>query len=232
MRPQENHDRPSRSTRKLASVAASTVVAAWFLATTATAQEHQHREAGPAVPPNYSPQAVAKEPTVFDLGLKVMRSDGQEIDLSALKGRPTILTMFFASCPDVCPLMTEQIRQAEEAVPPGERDGLQVALVSFDQRDQPEVLRAYRQAHAIDSPRWTIAVASENASDILARSLGVRFEKLPNGSFNHSAMVGLIGADGTLLARVPASSLDEPRFVAAVRAMIEMSKSPSHKETP
>lgn len=172
--------------------------------------------------PNYAPQAPTMSPTLYNLGLKVMRSDGRLVDLSTLKGRPTIMTMFFASCPDVCPLMTEHLLQAESKIPAGELKNLQVVFVSFDERDRPAVLEAYRKAHGIKSSRWTLAVASPAVSETLAGLLGVRFQKLPNGSYSHTAMVDLIAADGTIQARVPSTALPDPEFRAAVRAVLTM----------
>ncbi len=194
-----------------------------FAAPAMAQTEHHHHDAGPAAAPDYAPKAQAASPTPFTLGVKVTRSDGMVIDLSALKGRPTIMTMFFASCPDVCPLMTENILQAESQIPADELQDLQVVMVSFDDRDTPAVLDAYRKAHGIMSPRWTIASASPAASRTLGDLLGVRFQKLPNGSYSHTAMVDLVAADGAILARVPGPSLADPEFQAAIRAMLSMS---------
>ena len=180
---------------------------------------HEHNEQ-PAVEADYAPQSTSRGP--FDLGIQVTRSDGVTLDLADLKGSPTIMTMFFASCPGVCPLMTEHIQQIEKQIPADELKDLQVVFISFDERDGPSVLSAYRKAHGIDSPRWTLAVAPPAESQALGDVLGVRFLKLPNGSFNHTAMVDLIDASGTIIARVPAPSLNSALFREAVRALIAM----------
>lgn len=209
----------------------ATVAALALLATPLGAQmdmeHHHHQDAGPPVAPDYAPKANPASPTPFDLGIKVTRSDGAVVDLASLRGRPTIMTMFFASCPDVCPLMTENILRAEAKIPAKELKDLQVVFVSFDERDKPAVLDAYRKAHGITSPRWTVASATPAASRKLGDLLGVRYQKLPNGSFSHSAMVDLIAADGTVMARVPAPSLDHPQFSVAIRAMLSMSSAPT-----
>ncbi len=184
--------------------------------------EHHHHEAGPAVAPDYAATTSAMSATPYDLGIKVTRSDGASVDLSSLRGRATIMTMFFATCPDVCPLMTENILRTESQIPAKELKDLQVVFVSFDDRDRPDVLEEYRRAHGIKSPRWTVATASPAASRELGDLLGVRFQKLPNGSYSHTAMIDLIGRDGTILARVPATSLGDPQFRVAVRAMLSM----------
>lgn len=182
----------------------------------AFAQEHHHQEAGPAAAPSYG---LTRETSPFAAGFKVLRSDGVVVDLASLRG-PAIVTMFFATCPDVCPLMTEHILQIERRLAPAERDHLQVVLVSFDDRDQPGVLESYRKAHGIDSPRWTVALAPAGVRERLAGVLGVRFQKLPDGSFSHTAMVDLVDEHGRIAAQAPATALDDPEFRAAVGAML------------
>jgi len=205
--------------RKVWSVAAL----ALLMTTPITAQMMHHRDdGGPHMAPDYSPKASVANRTPYDLGIRVTRADGRVVDLATLKGRPTIMTMFFASCPDVCPLMTEHIQQMERKIPARELRNLQVVFVSFDERDKPSVLQGYRGAHGIESPRWTVATASPADSRALGDFLGVRFQKLPNGSFSHTAMIDLLAADGAVLARVPAPSLVDPQFSVAVRAMLSM----------
>lgn len=189
---------------------------------------HHHQEPAAVDPPRHVPGAAG----FYDLGVTVTDATGAHIDLAALKGRPAIATMFFASCPDVCPLMTERILQAERALPAAERDRLQVVLISFDDRDTPEVLAAYRKAHGIDFPRWTVATASPEASRALADMLGVAFEKLPDGSYAHRATVGLVAADGEVLARLPAASMADPTFGAALSALLSMNDPRNMRNKP
>ncbi len=206
---------PCRGWRAGARLVAGVAAALLVTGSPAFAQEHHHQDAGPPAAPSYGRESEASS---FAAGFKVLRSDGVVVDLAALKG-PAIVTMFFATCPDVCPLMTEQIMQVEKQLAPAERDRLQVVFVSFDDRDQPEVLESYRRAHGIDSPRWTVALAPADVRQRLAAVLGVRFQKLPNGSFSHTAMVDLVDQDGRIAAQVPATALDDPEFRAAVRAI-------------
>lgn len=186
-------------------------------------KEHHHQDAGAVAAPDYAP---SKAPSPFNQRIIITRSDGAVVDLASLRGRPTIMTMFFTSCPDVCPMMTENILHAIGKIPAGERKDLQVVFVSFDDRDKPAILENYRKAHAITSPHWTLATASPQASQQLGDILGVRFRKLPDGSFSHSAMVDLIAADETIMARVPGTSLTDPQFPMAIRAMLSMPSAP------
>lgn len=188
---------------------------------------HHHQEPAAGDTTHHMPAAG-----LYDLGVTVTDATGARIDLAALKGRPAIATMFFASCPDVCPLMTERILQAERALPPAERDRLQVILISFDDRDTPDMLAAYRKAHDIESPRWTVATASPEASRALAAMLGIAFEKLPDGSYAHRATVGLVAANGEVLARLPASSMADPSFGAALSAMLSMNDPRNMRNKP
>src|SRR5215471_2977013 len=57
---------------------------------------------------------------------------GQPVKLSALKGRPQVLTMFFANCSYACPLLVYQMKQLEAALPQNLRTNVGFTLVSFD----------------------------------------------------------------------------------------------------
>ena len=168
--------------------------------------------------------AVAAPASMYDSGIEVTRSDGQRVGLASMKGRPALMTMFFASCGGVCPLMTEQIRRVEKGLTPAERARLQVLLVSFDEGDTLERLGAYGRAHAADPSRWVIAKGSTDVNRTLAGLLGIRFQKLPNGSFSHNSVLDLVDADGVVLAQLPGTSLDDPRFAVAVKQLLASSQ--------
>lgn len=68
---------------------------------------------------------------------------GGSLSTDELRGRPYVLTFLYTDCPDVCPLIGQELRQALELL--GGRAGeLAVAAVSVDpQGDTPEVVRLW-----------------------------------------------------------------------------------------
>lgn len=178
---------------------------------------HVHNQMEAAIP-DYSPTS----PGIYDIDIRLTGANNEPISLEKFRGKPLIITMFFTRCPDVCPLMIENILRVKDQIGPEDWNRLNFLFISFDPYDSPEELRAYALSHDIVSPQWTLASAGDEDSRVLGDRLGVRFQAMQNGSYNHSAMVNLIASDGTVLARVPGPSLGSAEFAEAVRALAAM----------
>jgi protein SCO1/2 len=142
--------------------------------------------------------------------------------MAELRGKPLLVTMFYTSCNGVCPLLAFSIRRTVAALPPGQRDTLQVLMVSFDpKRDSPQALREFAQLNQIDRPGWRLAGASEQDVRKLAAVLGIRYRDLPGGVFSHSALVTLVDADGVI--RAQSSSVQEldPALIKAIEDTLQ-----------
>jgi protein SCO1/2 len=70
-----------------------------------------------------------------------------------LRGRVLIVDFIFTSCPDVCPLLTEQLSGIRKRIPESDK----IAYVSFSvdpEHDTPEKLTAFARAHGADHANW------------------------------------------------------------------------------
>lgn len=70
-----------------------------------------------------------------------------------LRGRVLIVDFIFTSCPDVCPLLTEQLVSLRKRLP----QAAPLAYVSFSvdpEHDTPEKLKAFARAHGADFDNW------------------------------------------------------------------------------
>ena len=171
--------------------------------------------------PVHMHMGAAVAPTLYAAPLSLTAANGRPFDVGSLKGSPVLATMFFATCPDVCPIMTEQLRQVWSHLPPVRRAKLRVLLVSFDpEDDRPPVLRAYAHGHNIDQPGWTVAVADPATSQQLGALLGVQFRRLGRADYSHVPMINLVAPSGVVLARLPSASLGTPLFSAAVAGLL------------
>jgi protein SCO1/2 len=95
---------------------------------------------------------------------------------------------------------------------------LRVLLVSFDAaHDTPEQLDRLARLHRADPSRWTFANASESDSRRIAALLGVRYRRLPDGSFDHSLLITLLDAKGRVLASTT-KLIGDAQFQARVQA--------------
>jgi protein SCO1/2 len=70
-----------------------------------------------------------------------------------LRGRVLIVDFIFTSCPDVCPLLTEQLSGIRKRLP----ESAPIAYVSFSvdpEHDTPEKLQAFANAHGANHANW------------------------------------------------------------------------------
>lgn len=123
---------------------------------------------------------------------------GKARTLASLRGRPVVLTMFFASCGYACPVLVSDMQRLRELLPAAVRAETRFVLVSFDTaRDTPEVLRAFRERSSLDDG-WVILRGEEAPVQELAMLLGVKFKRDANGQFSHSNLITILNVEGEM----------------------------------
>jgi protein SCO1/2 len=78
---------------------------------------------------------------------------GNELSDADLRGRVVVVDFIFTSCPDVCPLLTQQLAALRKKLPVE----APLSFVSFSvdpEHDTPEKLRVFAQQHGVDVPNF------------------------------------------------------------------------------
>jgi len=139
--------------------------------------------------------------SLYQLHAAITTQQGTPSPFNLYQGHPTLLSMFYGSCPSYCPMLITALQAYESHLPEDSRARLRVLLVSFDAtHDTPARLTELAQLHRTDPNRWTFASASEPESRKIAELLGFRYRQLPDGSFEHSQVITLIDGEGRVLA--------------------------------
>ena len=74
---------------------------------------------------------------------------GQKVSMADQRGKLVLLTFLYTNCPDVCPLITQNLNQALQMLGT-ERDNARVLAVSVDpEGDTPESVDKYAKAHRL-----------------------------------------------------------------------------------
>jgi protein SCO1/2 len=121
---------------------------------------------------------------------------GRAFRLGELRGRPVVLTMFFASCGYACPLLVSDMQAIRAKLPAGVRERAAFVLVSFDvERDTPAALAAYRQQRALGDD-WILLHGDDDAVRELAALIGVKYKQEAGGGFAHSNVITLLNREG------------------------------------
>jgi protein SCO1/2 len=162
---------------------------------------HQMGEAMPA--------GEATKASVYDLeGMGLVDHTGKKVRLDLFRGQPVLISMFYGTCTTACPLLVAKVKRLETKLSARAKAGTRVVLVSFDPvRDTPASLGKLATVFGID-PRWRLAQAPEDSVRNLAAALGIRYRFLSDGSLNHSSVLTLLDASGTVAARI--EGLDAP----------------------
>jgi protein SCO1/2 len=72
---------------------------------------------------------------------------GQKVSMADQRGKLVLLTFLYTNCPDVCPLITQNLNQALQMLGT-ERDDVRVLAVSVDpEGDTPQAVEKYAKAH-------------------------------------------------------------------------------------
>lgn len=145
------------------------------------------------------------------------------VTVDSLKGRWTLLSIGFASCPDICPntlsVLSQAVSQAEAP-----NDNIQVLFVSVDpERDSPELLHAYVK-HFGDSVLG--ATGSHEQLRALTEPLGLFYQRESGGarensySVQHSTTVLLVGPSGEVVALLRGGELTADEIADALNAFM------------
>jgi protein SCO1/2 len=148
------------------------------------------------------PSAQLTDKSLYQLDSTWTNDYGAAFKLTSLRGRPQIVTMFFANCAYACPLLVYQMQQIEAALPESLRGKVGFLLVSFDtDRDTPAALHAYRLQHALTVGQWTLLRGSADDVLDLAALLNIKFKRDAQGQFVHSNVITLLNADGEIVSQ-------------------------------
>jgi protein SCO1 len=179
-----------------------------------------------AAPPTTAATAQASLPgdSLYHLDMPLVDQDGTAFRFADGRGQPRVVSMFYASCKFVCPLIIDTVQKTERALPEARRGDLDVLLVSLDpDRDKPEALRHIADKRKVDTPRWRLARADKAHVRRLAALLGIQYKQLEDGEFSHASVLVLLDAEGRIVARSDRLGEADADFVAAVDGVLDAS---------
>ncbi len=154
---------------------------------------------------------------------------GKHIQLSALAGRPQVVAMFFANCQFACPIIVNDMKRIEAALPAQLRGKVGFTLVSFDsERDTPAVLAEYRRTRDLPRKSWTLMRGHPDDVLELAALLGVKFKENAAGQFAHSNIITILNAQGEIVHQQIGLNQDIQETVHLLRELGEGNGSKRH----
>lgn len=120
--------------------------------------------------------------------------DGNDFDISHLKGKVHVANFFFCSCPVVCPKMTMETKKVANAM--GERDDFLIVSYSIDpERDSVQELNDFASKFEANQSNWHfVNVGKQNVYKLARNSykiVAVQGNKVSQ-DFIHSELLTLV----------------------------------------
>jgi protein SCO1/2 len=125
--------------------------------------------------------------------------DGKRIALKDLRGKVLAITFIFARCADTCPMLTAIMAGLQDRL--GADFGPRVYFVSITvdpERDTPEVLKRYAEAHRANPAGWAFLTGTPVEIREVARRYGIFYKKMTRGDVDHTFLTSLVDQSGTL----------------------------------
>jgi protein SCO1/2 len=139
--------------------------------------------------------------------------DGNEVRLEDFRGKVVAVAFIYASCPDVCPLLTDKMARVQDEL--GADFGSKVVFVSITvdpERDTPEVLKGYAEAFDANLAGWAFLTGSLAAVREVAQRYGVAVAPAADGQVDHTLLTTLVDRRGVMRVQYLGYRFDEEEF--------------------
>ena len=94
--------------------------------------------------------------------------NNSEYKLSDATEEIVVISFFFTRCPDVCPVITQNLKLVHDTLPEELEDNVGFVAITLDPKyDTPEVLTEYMDRHGVDWPHLT--GPTEDVKDVWSR---------------------------------------------------------------
>jgi protein SCO1/2 len=170
--------------------------------------------------------AAFTDKSIYQTASTWMTDQRKQIKLGALAGRPQVVVMFFAHCQFACPIIVNDMKRIEAALPADVSDRIGFTLVSFDaKRDTPSTLSEYRRTRDLPAKSWTLLCGRSDDVLELAALLGVRFKEDASGQFAHSNVITILNAQGEIVHQQIGLNQDIHETVRLLKQLVTINRS-------
>jgi protein SCO1/2 len=140
------------------------------------------------------------ESSVYQLESEWTTQSGSKFSIGSLKGKPVVLTLFYASCTYACPILINDMKKIEASIDSGELENYRFILISIDpEKDKPKILAEVVKRHNLDTKRWTLLTGPKDNIMELAALIGFKFKKDEKEGYSHSNLITFLNEEGEIV---------------------------------
>jgi protein SCO1/2 len=127
---------------------------------------------------------------------------GEPVNIDSFHGKAVLVTFIYTHCPDVCPLITSNLRVAQNLMAKAVSSKVQIIAVSVDPRgDTPKAIAAFLAHHEMTGRmQYLVGSTKELAAAWKAWGVGSERDAKQPQFINHSGLIYGITASGKRLA--------------------------------
>jgi protein SCO1/2 len=147
--------------------------------------------------------------------------DGQRLSLNELRGKVVVITFIYTSCADACPLLTAKMAGLQDEL--GKAFGPKIFFISITvdpERDTPEVLTRYAQAHGANLSGWTFLTGGPDEIRAVARQYGIYSKKQAADDVDHTFLTSLVDQRGTLRVQYMGIRFDPDELLRDLQSLL------------
>lgn len=158
-------------------------------------------------------------PPSFDL----IDQDGNRVTSDMMRGRVTLLTSVYASCPHTCPVILSQTKAALALLRPEVAEQVQVYAITMDPaNDGPEAMGRLGDIHNMTTPQYRMLSGEVEPVERVLDLLGVARERDPEtGVISHVNLFALVDRSGRIAYRLALGEQQEAWLPDALRLLVE-----------
>ncbi len=147
--------------------------------------------------------------------------DNVRLSLGDLRGKVVAVMFIYASCADTCPLLTAKLASLQAKLGADFGPKVFFASITVDpERDTPEVLKRYAQAHGAKPAGWVFLTGTPVEIVDVEKKYGVFAKKNARGDVDHTFLTSLIDRDGILRVQYLGVRFDPAELLADVRSLL------------
>jgi protein SCO1/2 len=179
-----------------------------------------------------SNDANAEQDSIYSLTVPLTApSQAQSFGLDINRGHYTLTSMFYASCPHVCPMLIGTLQMIERELSPMQQQKLRVLLISVDpERDDVAALKELQKRHGLaGKSNWILARPEPDDVRLIAAVLGVKYRKMNDGEINHTTAITLIDPDGHVVANSAVLGNVDDEFVELLKQSLDTLPAINHQ---
>ncbi len=145
----------------------------------------------------YKAEAVLSPPTPAP-PLALRNYLGEPVNIASYRGKAVLVTFLYTNCPDICPLITANLRVAQNLMGPKLAAKAQIIAVSVDPKgDTPKAVASFLARHEMTGRmQYLVGSAHELARVWKAWGVGSEADAKQPQFVNHSGLIYGIAASG------------------------------------